>query len=103
MGTVADPLVTLNGLSQHPDQSHHRGDLNWSLPVDNILQHVTIGADDSNLKGIVIDVTMKTAILRSCDYRDFPTILKDVVGMCGTFDDTVIGEGQSGEVHRVVW
>jgi hypothetical protein len=23
-----------------------------------------------------------------------------VVGMCGTFDDTVIREGQSGEVHR---
>ena len=51
---------------QHLNQVHHGSDLNWSLPGDNIIQHIAIGADNCHLKGVVLNVTIQTRILRSC-------------------------------------
>ena len=51
---------------QHLNQVHHGSDLNRSLPADNIIQHIAIGAIYCHLKGVVLNVTIKTRVFRSC-------------------------------------
>ena len=47
----------------------------------------------------VLNVTVETRILRTRYNGNSPTILKGVLCLGGTFDG-VIGEGQSGKIHR---
>jgi hypothetical protein len=83
---------------QHLNQAHQSGDLNRSLPTDNLIQHVIVGSDDTNLKCVGIDVTIKTATFRTCNYTNCPTILKSV-NRLGSTGESVIVKGQSREVH----
>ena len=81
---------------------HHRGDLYWGLPDDDIFQHNTIRAHYTNLKSVVLNVAFESRILRTRNYTNGPIVPESVLCASATFNYTVIVEVQIREVHDVV-